>query len=384
MSGSNILHNMPYWRLSGFYFLFFVTVGIFLPFWSLYLKSIGMNSTEIGILSSVLVFSKIFISYFWGWIVDHTGKRMRVIQVTSLFSFLIFAAALVVRDFHGLLLVLFLFSLFWSAALPQVEAATLSHLGEATHAYTQVRVWGSIGFILVVWILGLALDHIDIQLVPLFILISTGLVWLASLTIPELDNGDRGIQGDSIRVILGRPDVLALMAICFLMLFSHGPYYTFYSIYLEDNGYSRTFIGEMWALAVLAEVILFLFMQRIFRVIPLRIILLASLVLAMVRWLCIGFFIENIVLLVLAQLLHAATFGSFHAAAIQYIHRLFSGRLQGRGQALYSSISFGAGMALGSISSGLLWDTAGAQVCFTLAALITFVATLVTWVWIRD
>src|SRR3989304_9795046 len=102
MSGSNTSLNVPYWRLSGFYFLFFVTVGIFLPYWSLYLKAIGMNAEQIGILSAIVVFTKIFITYFWGWAVDHTGRRMRVIQVASLFSAISFSAALFIQDFWGL------------------------------------------------------------------------------------------------------------------------------------------------------------------------------------------------------------------------------------------------------------------------------------------
>ena len=174
------------------------------------------------------------------------------------------------------------------------------------------------------------------------------------------------------------------MLTCFLMLFSHGPYYTFYSIYLEEHGYSRSFIGEMWALAVFAEVVLFLIMQRLFRLIPLKVILMGSLVLAVLRWLLIGFFINNIFLLVFAQLLHAASFGSFHAAAIQYIHRMFRGRLQGRGQALYSSMSFGAGMALGSIVTGYAWDRLGAMVCFSAAAVTALLAIAVSWIWLED
>ena len=54
--------SLPYWRLSGFYFLFFLTLGAFMPYWSPYLKSLGMNAEEIGILSAIIVFNKIFSS----------------------------------------------------------------------------------------------------------------------------------------------------------------------------------------------------------------------------------------------------------------------------------------------------------------------------------
>ena len=171
---------------------------------------------------------------------------------------------------------------------------------------------------------------------------------------------------------------------CFLMLASHGPYYTFYSIYLEDHDYSRSFIGQMWALGVVAEVVLFLFMHRLIVVSGLRKLFLLSLFLASVRWLLIAFFVDNLMLLCLAQLLHAATFGICHAVAIQYIHKYFRGKLQGRGQGLYSSTSFGAGFAIGSLLTGFGWETLGATTCFMIASVSAFVAMIIAFLWVRD
>lgn len=376
--------GLPYWRLSGFYFFVFVTVGILLPYWALYLKSIGMDSRQIGILSSIIVFSKIFITYFWGWIVDHTGKRIRVIQIASLLSAISFIAAVFVRDFYALALTLFLFSLFWSAILPQIEAATLAHLGKATDAYTSIRVWGSIGFIAAVWLLGEVFDLVTIDFVPLFILVSIVIVWLVSIVIPEQPVPAYEHPHARIRSVLFTPQVIALLTVCFLMLLSHGPYYTFYSIYLEDHGYTRSFIGQMWALGVIAEVVLFLGMQYLFRSFSLKLLMLISLALAVLRWLLIGYFVDDKVIVILAQLLHAASFGSYHAVAILYIHRLFHGRLQGRGQALYSSISFGAGLALGSLLSGYAWDRLGAETCFTVAAAAAFLGLIIAACWLND
>jgi PPP family 3-phenylpropionic acid transporter len=376
--------SVPYWRLSGFYFLFFVTVGIFLPYWSLYLKAIGMNAEQIGILSAIVVFTKIFITYFWGWAVDHTGKRMRVIRIASLFSAITFSAALFVQDFWGLAIILLLFSMFWSASLPQIEAATLAHLGESTHGYTNIRVWGSIGFIVAVWLLGMVFEVVDIKTVPVFILVSMIVVWLMSLAVPEQKVEHHESAHQSLRSILFRPQVFALFAVCFLMLASHGAYYTFYSIYLEDNGYSSSFIGQMWALGVIAEVIVFMFMQRLIRASSLHLLLLASLLLAVMRWLLIGYFVENVVILVFAQLLHAATFGVYHTVAILYVHKFFRGRLQGRGQALYSSVSFGAGMAIGSLVSGYAWESIGPMACFIGAAVVASAAFIIAWIWISE
>ncbi len=378
------LAGVPYWRLSGYYFLFFVTVGIYIPYWSLYLRSINFNAEQIGIISAVVVGTKIFSTYLWGWVIDRTGKRMQFIQLASFFSVVSFTAVFFVEDFLVLAFIMFLFSLFWSASLPQVEAATLSCLGDSTHDYTMIRIWGSVGFIIIVLCLGVILESLSISYVPLALLVSMVLVWLLTLSIPEAPAGYHQDSHESLKVVLGKPKVIFLLLACFLMLASHGPYYTFYSIYLEDHGYSRSFIGKFWALGVVAEVILFLFMHRLIKVFGLRKLFLLSLFLAGIRWLAIGFFVNNVVLLGFAQLLHAATFGMCHAAAIQYVHKFFTGRLQGRGQGLYSSTSFGAGFAVGSLLAGFGWDALGTTTCFIVASITAFVAMFIAWVWVKD
>jgi PPP family 3-phenylpropionic acid transporter len=151
---------------------------------------------------------------------------------------------------------------------------------------------------------------------------------------------------------------------------------------MEDHGYSRSLIGQLWGLGVFAEVLVFLFLPRLVPRVGLRFLLVASLLLAGVRWWLVGYFVDSLWIMVIAQVLHAATFGVYHASAIQLIHRYFIGRHQGRGQALYSSLSFGAGGAVGSFYSGLTWDTLGPQFTFEIAAGIAFSAVLVAWFWI--
>ena len=107
--------------------------------------------------------------------------------------------------------------------------------------------------------------------------------------------------------------------------------------------------------------------------------MIASLAFAALRWLVIGYFADSLLMLGVAQLLHAATFGTFHAASIHLVHHYFRGRLQGRGQALYSSLSFGAGGAVGSLASGYVWEGLGAQWTFVVAAATAAVGAAVAW-----
>ncbi len=359
---------MPYWRLSGFYLFYFATLGALVPYWSLYLKGLGFSAAEIGELVAILMATKIVAPNIWGWIADHTGRRMRIVKAACLFAAISFGGVFIASGYWWLALVMSVFSFFWNAALPQFEATTLNHLGSETHRYSSIRLWGSIGFILTVAGLGPILDHYGTGLLPGVLMLLFVAIWLSSLLVPEQAAGHLPLHHDSLGKVLRRPEVVSLLLMCFLLQASHGPYYTFFTIYLEDYGYSRSLIGQLWALGVLAEIGVFLIMHRWMPRFGARRLMLAVVVLTSLRWLLIAAFPAQVWIIIFAQTLHAASFGIFHAVAIHLFHDLFRGRHQGRGQALYSSLSFGAGGALGSLASGYLWDGLGPQWMYVMAA----------------
>lgn len=332
---------------------------------------------------AIIMATKIISPNIWGWIGDHTGQRMNIVRLGSLLSAVCFAGVYLSHDYWWLVVVMVLFSFFWNAALPQFEVTTFNYLHDQTHRYSSVRLWGSIGFILTVMVLGPVLDRWNAGVLPHVLLFLFCGIWLSSLLVSERSSGVYHLSSESIFKVLKTPAVFALLSVCLLMQMSHGPYYTFYTLYMEDHGYSRTLIGQLWALGVFAEVLIFLLLPRLVPRLGLRFFLLLSLALACVRWVLVGFFVQSLWIMVLAQVLHAATFGIYHASAIQLIHYYFKGRHQGKGQALYSSFSFGVGGAVGSLYSGLTWDSLGPQVTFSIAAVTAFIAVFVGWIWIR-
>lgn len=370
---------MPYWRLSGFYFFYFASLGALIPYWSLYLKAEGFAVAEIGNLMAILMATKIVAPNIWGWIADHTGRRMAIVRSGCLLAALSFAAVFFANGFWALAAVMMVFSFFWNAALPQFEATTFHHLRGQTHRYSSIRLWGSIGFILTAWGLGGLMAGQGVSLLPWLLLGLFAAIWISSLLVPEEAAGHLSLDHEPLRRILRKPHVAGLLVVCFLMQASHGPYYTFYTIYMESFGYSLGVIGALWALGVIAEVGIFLLMPRLEPAFGLRRLLIVSLLLAMLRWCLIGLFPEVVWLMVLAQTLHAASFGIYHAAAIHLVHRYFGARHQGKGQALYSSLSFGAGGALGSFASGQIFGTLGPQSMFLGAALLCLAGGLIAW-----
>jgi MFS transporter, PPP family, 3-phenylpropionic acid transporter len=373
---------MPYWRLSGFYLFYFASLGAMLPFWGPYLKARGFDPAEIGELMAVIMVSKLIAPNILGWIADHTGHRMPIVRLASLLAVLCFIGVFYVQGFWWLAIVMMLFSFFWNASLPQFEAVTMSHLKDRIQHYSRIRLWGSIGFILTVGLLGMLLERQGVEVVPQMVLLLYIGIFLISLIVPEKGAFHPAAEQGSIMQVLRRPEVLALLIVTFLMQASHSTYYAFYSIYMEEAGYSSSAIGELWALGVIAEVGVFLIMHRLLQRWGARRVLIASLAIAVVRWALVGLAPENLPLVLLAQLMHAATFGTFHAAAIHLIHHYFVGRHQGRGQALYSSVSFGAGGAVGSLLSGYLWSGIGPAATYGVAAGYALLAVFVAWRWV--
>lgn len=374
---------MPYWRLSSFYLFYFASLGALLPYWALYLDTLGFAPAAIGELMAALMATKIVAPNVWGWIADHTGRHMPVVRLASAASMIAFAGVFLGDGYPWLMAVMLVFSFFWNAALPQLETTTLRHLGERTHRYSIVRLWGSVGFILTVAVVGEVMEARGPAIVPVAVLGLMAGIWLSSLWVPAAEAPDLTVEHPPIASILRRPQVLGLLAVCFLMQASHGPYYTFFTIYLGEHRYSSGVIGQLWALGVIAEVGIFLVMHRLVPRFGLRGLLLSSLVLTVLRWLLIGLFVDTSAVVVAAQLLHAASFGVYHATAIQLIYGFFRGRQQGRGQALYSSMSFGAGGAVGSLYSGYMWVSAGPAWTYGVAAVLAALAWLVAWRWIR-
>ena len=376
-------HQVPYLSLSGFYFFYYASLGALIPYWTLYLESLSFSVIEIGQLMAIFLATKIVAPSLWGWLADVTGQPVRVIRVGALLSAIFFALIFVDTSFRSVLVMMVVFSFFRNAILPQMEAITLSHLQQELARYSNIRLWGSVGFILAVLLLGVLIDQYSIKLVPQIILFLLLALWLSTLLVsgppPVRDQpAQRGLLK-----LLKKPNVIVFFIVGFLMQVSHGPYYTFYSIYMAELGYNNTLIGMLWNLGVVAEIGIFWIMHRLMSTFSAKSILLASLLLAGIRWGLIGYYAESLALLLIAQLFHAASFASFHAVCIHFIYLAFPRQHEGHGQALYVSVSFGGGGALGAILAGVIWRQGGAEQCFSGASIICLVAFLIALIWLK-
>jgi PPP family 3-phenylpropionic acid transporter len=133
----------------------------------------------------------------------------------------------------------------------------------------------------------------------------------------------------------------------------------------------------LWAVGVICEIGIFMLMPKIMQRFSLKNIMLISLVLAVMRFSLIGVAVDSMVLLVTAQTLHAATFGSFHAASVEVVAQFFNGRHQAKGQALYNSVAYGVGGTIGGVLGGYALQYWGGAMTFSLAAIFPLIGFLV-------
>ncbi|HYM85740.1 MAG TPA: MFS transporter, partial [Pseudoxanthomonas sp.] len=322
---------IPAVRLSSFYFAYYAALGAFTPYWSLYLKSRGMDVAAISVLMSLWYATRIVAPSTWTTLAAHSPKPIRWLRLGCVLTLASFTAFLLPLGFVGLFAVMCAFCFAYNAVMPQFESITMSHLGVRSDLYGRIRVWGSIGFIVVVSLFGVLLDLFGVQTLPWLMLpLFVGLLassFANTYAHPVEEAHDENHIG--FRARLRRPQVIAFFVAAFLAQVSFGPYYTFFSIYLTEHHYSATMLGVFWTVGVLVEIGVFFLSSRIFRRWDAGKVLMFALLSAALRWWATALWPDSIPLMVVAQLTHALNFGAFFAAAMQLLVRFFPGRMNG-------------------------------------------------------
>jgi len=322
--------------------------------------------------------TRIVMPTLWAIVADRSGERMRVVRIGSLCSLVLFLGFFYQGGYWWLALILGLYASFWSAILPQLEVITLAVLGKNTQDYSKIRMWGSIGFIVVVTLAGMLFDHFGVQwIIPLGVTLLLLLV-VACFSINYQEQPEHHEQTLSIWRLLSQRNVLLFFTANLLLQVSHGPYYNFFVLYLSEHGFSETTAGLQIALGVGAEVVIFGCCAALIRWLGAKQLLLLSMSLSVLRWTLMPWVIEDIWWLSATQLLHAASFGSAHAASMVFLHQWFKGKYRGRGQALYASVAFGIGGTLGALGAGYLWQQGLGATQTWLAAAFTAALAFVT------
>ena len=370
-------------------------MGLIAPYLAVYLDGKGFSSLHIGEIIAIVTASKIIGPSLWATLADKTGKHVYFIKIGSVLAIFSFITVFWLDSYWELTFALTLFSLFWTAILPQIEVLTLHSIRLKAHIYGRIRVWGSIGFIIFSMLAGYGIDEFGSEAFPYLVLIALlGLLFSHSLLqqprVPgQIKNNGAKVSSAGRELSLSKPTesnatvifskILSPAFIIFfiaglLLQISFGAYYNFFVLLLLDHNYSGLFIGVLLGIAVLAEIFIFIFSGKLFKYFSLKILLILSLLFSALRWLLIAHFVDSLFLLIFSQLIHALSFGVYHSASVLFISQHFDSNQQNRGQAIYVGGIYGLGAAIGAYVAGSMWqEGAGAIMTFEVSAGVAFI-----------
>lgn len=375
---------LPFAALSASYF---AHIGFFNPYLPLWLKDLGLGLVAISLLTSVQAATRLFAPYVWGWISDHSGERVKLLRIGAAVA-LAFACLLWLQlSPLWLGVVLFVMFTHTSAMMPMSEAA-MAHLvsrGGAFDAkrYGRVRLWGSIGFLVTVFVAGAWFEAFGMHQFPAMTVLSLLAVLLSALWLPDLKEASHAEhERPAVWPVLRQPAVRWFFTSAFFHVLSHIGIYVFFSLYLDALGYSKTLIGLMWAVSVLVEIAWFFWQSRWLHHLPLSGWLLLCAGAMVLRMALTAAWGDVLLVLVLAQCLHALTFAAHHTACVAMVSHHFPARLRGRGQALYTVIAYGFPGVTGGLLGGVIserWGLASVFWASVLTSLLAVAASYRVW-----
>lgn len=368
-------------RFAAFYFSYFAVLGVFLPYFNLYCKSLGFASWEIGAISMVVPAARVVVGFALTHWADRTRRQRLTTRIAAWGSVAAVSLYLLADRFPTMLLCTVVYGVISVPLLPLVEAVTLERVMARGWDYARIRLWGTLGFICLAVGFGKVVEVLPLASVLV------GLVVLSACTaatVEALPPVEHPAIHDvpAILPILRRPTLVIFLVCCTLMQMSHGAYYGFFSIYMESVGVDRAAIGLLWGLATVSELAVMYGAGRLVAWLGESRVLTLSLALAVLRW---GILATTGALpaVAAAQVLHAFTFGTFHVAAIQFTYDAFPRPLRASGQSLYSLSSFGIGMILGFGGSGLFYDVIGPRGLFLVSGGLAAIAAAAS-LWLTD
>lgn len=373
----------PVVRLSGFYFAYYAALGAFTPYWAMHLQSRGMGITAISVMMSLWYATRVVAPSTWAMLAAASPRPIRWLRIGCVLTLASFACFLPAQPDWSLFAVMVAFCFFYNAVMPQFEAITLGHLGADAHRYGLIRVWGSIGFILVTTAFGWLIERrgagmLPWAMLPLFVL-------MAAMAFANRDAGHvgpRGAPGAGFWRIVRQPRVAAFLVAAFLEQLSFGPYYTFFSVYMDGLGYATSTLGLMWTVGVVFEVLVFFTIAGVFRRWDASWLLLVSMASAALRWWATALWPDSMPVMLVAQASHALGFAAFFAASMQLLATCFPGPLNGHAQGLFYGFSSGLGGVLGALVAGQLWRYGDGRVAFLAAGCFALAGCLITWTWV--
>ena len=330
--------------LSFFYFSYFSLVGVYIMFLPIALEGFGYDKIETGIIYAAAPFMRFLLPFIFKYYIKLSDKIYIVALLLTFTSSLIFIFT--VHSFTAYFIANLLFGASMGITLPFVETISLQRLSK--QRYGKIRMWGSIGFI----IIALSLKALEpLPLTTIYILALTTFLTLLSgykvlqYNIEHKEENSENEQGFSLK------KYWAFWSSMFLMQMAFGGFYTFFSLYEKDHGFEMWF-PYLWSFAVVCEIVMLFFQAPLLQKNLLTILKIATLF-TVFRWILLYLYPDSLTITFFSQSIHAISFALYHTASITYVFSLYTQKRLA--QQFYLGISFGLGGAIGSFFGGYIY-----------------------------
>ena len=343
-------------------------VGVYIIFMPKVLKDLGFSAVEIGAIYTSAPLMRFLLPFIFKRWIKLTNRVFYIsLILTSVVTLLFFAT---IYNFWLFLLINFAFGGAMGAVLPFVETIALEQIGK--ERYGKIRLWGSVGFSAIAFVLGNILNG---YILALSFLVSMALLTtLFGFIVAKFDTkkvNQYNELEDNKNFSLVK--YWAFWGSVFLFQFSFGGFYNFFTIYETSNGIDLDIVSYLWIFGVACEIVMLIFQGPLLKNFNLLTLLLISTLSGVFRWIVVALFPSNLVLIMVSQATHALSFALYYTAAIAYVYTLYSQKRLA--QQFFLGISFGLGGAIGAIVSGIIYKYSPNGL-FLFEAFIALVATL--------
>lgn len=356
-------------RLSLFYAAFFLSNGVLVPFWPVWLASRGLSPAELGVLFAIGQWVGIAATPVIGAVADHSGNPRRVMLILAAVAMAGFLLCFPAQGFAALVALNALLAASLGTLIPVGDSLAISATQQGRADYGRVRMWGTITFIVATLLGGRILSARAPDVVLDLVVPLTALNVGGCLLLPRgATRFASGITRSSAWRLMRTRRYLVFLAAMTLISASHIVYYAFGSLRWQAQGFSNTTIGWLWAEGAAAEaVFLFWGARAVARYGPARLMALGA-ASGAVRWIVLGL-TGDLRLLVLAQLLHAGTVGAVMLGSMHYLGRSIPPAQAATGQAITNAVVAAIGASVFMPLVGALYGAYGGLTYLMMAAL---------------
>lgn len=362
-------------RMAFYYAAVFIIVGIHMPYMAVWLDGRGMSAGQISIIFAAPLFTRVIFTPLLSYIADKSGRRRLILQLLSAGAFLSAVALIETYDFFAILSVHMIFAIFWTTIMPLTETVAMTGVRMGAD-YGQMRLWGSLSFIAASFSIGYVVEHLGAESVLSSLILATLFLLICAFFLPKPSGRGRlkaaiyipQIQWKDAMTLLRAPHfILFLMGTSFAQS-SHAVYYAFGTLHWQSLNITTTLIGALWAIGVLAEILLFFFAKQLFKKLSSKQLIIIAGLGAFIRW-TITAFDPPLALLFPVQILHGLTFGAAHLGAMYYISETIPENYAATAQGLYAAISSGIVMGAAIALSGTLYSAYAGYAYFAMSAM---------------